>query len=320
MAAALRARPARPEELEAAVRLVLTPSGGQAGGAAGAAEDVRAAAAEFIAMGRERGITFDGIHVAEHQGRLVSAVLPVISPGRTMLILSPPGGLAKGMDAGTRRLIEPVCRYCAQWGVHLAQALVDPQDAALERVFADEAFARMAELYYLQVQAAADAPYPSLPPGVSWVTYSDRTHGLFGRAVLASYQDSLDCPALNGRRNVEDILAGHKATGMFDPTTWLVLREGESPLGVLLLSESLRGDAVELVYLGLAAAARGRGLGEVLMRQALAITGRSRQPRLCLAVDSRNAPALKLYYRHGMQRIGSKVAMLRDLRVGRSVP
>jgi ribosomal protein S18 acetylase RimI-like enzyme len=138
--------------------------------------------------------------------------------------------------------------------------------------------------------------------------------------VLASYQDSLDCPALNGRRNVEDILAGHKATGMFDPTTWLVLREGESPLGVLLLSESLRGDAVELVYLGLAAAARGRGLGEVLMRQALAITGRSRQPRLCLAVDSRNAPALKLYYRHGMQRIGSKVAMLRDLRVGRSVP
>ena len=36
--------------------------------------------------------------------------------------------------------------------------------------------------------------------------------------------------------------------------------------------------------------------------------------RLTLAVDSRNAPALKLYYRHGMQQIGAKTAMLRDLR------
>jgi ribosomal protein S18 acetylase RimI-like enzyme len=55
-------------------------------------------------------------------------------------------------------------------------------------------------------------------------------------------------------------------------------------------------------------------LGEVLMRQALAVTAARGQPRLCLAVDARNTPALKLYYRHGMQRIGSKVALMRDLR------
>jgi ribosomal protein S18 acetylase RimI-like enzyme len=38
-------------------------------------------------------------------------------------------------------------------------------------------------------------------------------------------------------------------------------------------------------------------------------------PRLTLAVDSRNVPALKLYYRHGMQQMGTKTAMLRDLRM-----
>jgi ribosomal protein S18 acetylase RimI-like enzyme len=69
-----------------------------------------------------------------------------------------------------------------------------------------------------------------------------------------------------------------------------------------------------LVYLGLAPAARGRKLGEVMMRQALAATSQCKQAKLCLAVDARNAPALKLYYRHGMQRIGSKLALLRDLR------
>jgi len=64
-------------------------------------------------------------------------------------------------------------------------------------------------------------------------------------------------------------------------------------------------------------AARGRRLGELMMRQALAVTARRRQPRLCLAVDAENVPALKLYYRHGMRRVGSKLALMRDLRAGR---
>jgi len=34
---------------------------------------------------------------------------------------------------------------------------------------------------------------------------------------------------------------------------------------------------------------------------------------LSLAVDSRNGPALKLYFRHGLKRVGSRLALLRDL-------
>jgi ribosomal protein S18 acetylase RimI-like enzyme len=213
-------------------------------------------------------------------------------------------------------LAEAVCAYCAARGATLGQALVDPHDQALEGALAGAGFTRMAELHYLHAAPPADATLPVLPAGMAWVTYSDAAHGLFGRAILESYRESLDCPALNGRRDVEDILAGHRATGVFDPAVWFVLREGETSLGVLLLSESLRGDAMELVYLGLAPAARGRGLAEVLMRQALGVTARRGSPRLCLAVDALNVPALKLYYRHGMQRAGSKVALMRDLRAG----
>jgi len=148
---------------------------------------------------------------------------------------------------------------------------------------------------------------------MTWSNYSPDTHALFGRAILDSYQSSLDCPALNGRRDIEDIIAGHKASGTFDPSLWFLLREGEKSLGVLLLSESSRSDAVELVYLGLAPAARGRKLADLMMRQALAVVAGRKLPRLCLAVDSLNTPALKLYYRHGMSRIASKIAMLRDL-------
>jgi hypothetical protein len=46
----------------------------------------------------------------------------------------------------------------------------------------------------------------------------------------------------------------------------------------------------------------------------MAVTAGRRLPRLCLAVDALNVPALKLYYRQGMQRVGSKLALMRDLR------
>ena len=50
-----------------------------------------------------------------------------------------------------------------------------------------------------------------------------------------------------------------------------------------------------------------------MMRQALAAAAADGAARLSLAVDSENAPALKLYYRHGMQRIGAKLALMRRL-------
>jgi hypothetical protein len=56
------------------------------------------------------------------------------------------------------------------------------------------------------------------------------------------------------------------------------------------------------------------------MRQALATTAQRKLTMLTLAVDSRNAPALKLYFRHGMHRVASKVAMMRELRKGKTAP
>jgi ribosomal protein S18 acetylase RimI-like enzyme len=49
------------------------------------------------------------------------------------------------------------------------------------------------------------------------------------------------------------------------------------------------------------------------MQQAQHTLAREGLSRLSLAVDSTNTPALHLYFRHGMQRLGSRIAMMRVL-------
>jgi ribosomal protein S18 acetylase RimI-like enzyme len=55
-----------------------------------------------------------------------------------------------------------------------------------------------------------------------------------------------------------------------------------------------------------------------MMRHAFATAAAIGARRMSLAVDSNNTPALRLYRRHGMTRLCSRLALLRDLR-GRSM-
>jgi GNAT superfamily N-acetyltransferase len=293
-------------EIDDALRLILATSGKVASD-----EQVL----DFLNFAMHRGMDLDQIRIADQDGRMVWAVLPVLSPGRTMLLLSPPRVARPLSDTVAPQLIEHVLAHFAAEGVHLAQVLIDPKDASLIELYAGCGFEHLAELIYLH-RAVRAAKFPALPQGHHWTHYSPQSHPTFARAIAASYAGSLDCPALNGRRGMEDVIAGHKAAGEFDPRLWhLLCADGhDEPLGVLLLARSARSEALELVYLGVAPHARGQGLGGLMMRQALAVAGASGCGLLSLAVDARNAPALKLYYRSGMSRITTRVAMLRDLR------
>jgi ribosomal protein S18 acetylase RimI-like enzyme len=268
---------------------------------------------DFIADAPQRGIDLNGIWVAVRQQQLVLGALPMTSPGRTSLIFTSP--CQKETQPALVRLLDAVCDVLAGQGVDLAQGLLDPADEHLRRAFDTANFELMAELLYLQCTPRKDAALPTLPAPLHWKTYSQENHKYFAAAIPASYRESLDCPGLTGRRDIEDVITGHKASGQFNPKLWFALCEGETALGVLLLSPTGVGEAaVELVYLGLTPEARGRGLGVIMMKQALGTVIAEKFSRLTLAVDARNVPALKLYYRHGMDRLTSRLALIRDLR------
>jgi mycothiol synthase len=294
----VRFRPVRREELHSVIGAILSLPGGPA-------HDAQIT--EFLRQAPARRVDLSLLRVAERRGRLLWSVLPVMSPGRTALLLAPsaPHGAAEVAAAG--KLVDLVCTELASRGVHLAQALLDPRDAAAQSLFAGCQFASMSELLYLTGEPRRRFVSPPLPPGLMWVPYSARDHELFKQTVAATYEGSLDCPALNGMREMDDVMAGHKASGEFEPGMWRLLCQPPTPpstqpqpLGVLLLSRIAQASAIELVYLGLAPAARGRKLGDLLVKQALAGVIEQGMARLTLAVDGKNAPALKLYYRNGL--------------------
>jgi ribosomal protein S18 acetylase RimI-like enzyme len=310
-------RPARAEEVDAALRLLLAGPGGLAN-----EEQVL----EFLAFTNQRAVDVRSVWVAirtlagSNVNRVEWALLPVVSPGRTMLLLTPNQLLRQQTpESSVRALCDEVCAQYARQGVQLAQLLLDPNEREVRDVYAASGFHQLAELVYLSraVKRPLSQDELLLPPGFDLIRYdpaSLKIHDHFARTITASYDGSLDCPGLNGMRDIVDVLEGHKAAGEFDPKRWRLLLEYGQPRAVLLTNRSLHADALELVYLGLVPEARGRGLGDWMVKLALACASEAGCAELTLAVDSRNAPALKLYFRHGMQRVATRIAMLRDLR------
>jgi mycothiol synthase len=294
-------RPARKEETHAALRLILGRNGRLANDS-----DVL----DFLRLAVHRRINVNLIWIAERHGRPVWAVLPIVSPGKTVLLLCP-GGPRE--TAAPEQLLLAVLQHHRMQGVELAQVLVEPDDPTLLPRLARLDFAPMAQLTYLQRSVPRALGQFELPPPLRSISYSADTHQAFASTILQTYEHSLDCPALNGKRQIEDILRGHRATGEFDPTLWSLILENDTPIGVSLLARLAYADACELVYFGLVPQARGRGLGHVLLQHALAQLARTDLSRLNLAVDSANAPALHLYSRHGLTPVGRKIAMMRPL-------
>lgn len=302
--APITCRPAESEEFHSALRLILGTGGRPA-------DDV--VVVDFLRFALQRKVGPQDIWVAAADRRILWAVFPMVSPGRSMLLLAP-SYIAPSARPAAAALIDAVCA-AHQRKIHLAQALIDTADPSIPTLYHSCHFKTMAELIYLQANLHRPMPLPSPPEHFAWQTYTPALHRQFSETILESYRDSLDCPSLNGMRDIEDVIAGHKAAGVHDPSLWFMLTENGHSRGVLLLSPSPQSDAMELVYLGLCPSARGRGLSDLMMRQALAMTLQRKVARLSLAVDSRNTPAIKLYHRNGLQRICSKLALMRDLRI-----
>ncbi|MGD8450618.1 MAG: GNAT family N-acetyltransferase [Phycisphaerae bacterium] len=244
-------------------------------------------------------------------GTQVAALsLVLLLPGRTGIVMFPtPGEL--GIDPRAQReLAAQTVAELAPERLHYLQALLQPDAEGQRNLLVELGFQHLAPLVYRQ----RDATYPWVDPprltDAQWVTFSAETHDAFATTVLATYEDSLDCPELGGLRPIDDILAAHQACGVFDAGHWELLWRPDGPAGCLLLSRLPQTSALEVVYMGVVPACRGQGVGALLLRRALQQTREARVRRLTLVVDDRNEPAKRLYDAFGLRAVTRRDAWL----------
>lgn len=271
----------------------------------------------FLRFADDQGLDLSALWVAGEggpTGRMLGSVLLVPNHGSTAMLFV---GQATGWRDTTAvvRLIRACCEGPGRSGVSVVQSLVDPGQVVEGQVLEQAGLERLAKLIYMQRSIEPGEHRVSCPTALGGcdrpriVTYSEQTHADFARVIEASYEQTRDCPGLVGMRQIDDIIAGHKGTGQFDPSNWLAYFDvrGE-PIAVLLLAQVAQGGAHELVYLGVTQAYRGKGIGGQLMSYAVSESARQGGSKLYLAVDDRNDPAVRLYTAMGFRASTRKIA------------
>lgn len=243
-----------------------------------------------VAAGRR---SLDGLLVARRGGQLIGAAWAEIQPGRTAGLWLPQLAGAEPPAIATA-LLARAADDLRDKHVRMAQALVDPDSQPTAEMFRSAGFEHLTDLLYLvsitgQSRAALVASELTFEPALP------RNEARLTTMIEATYQNTLDCPRLNGVRDCSDVLAGYLATSHDDASHWYLARRGESDIGCLLLAHHAEMEMWEVVYMGLAPEARGHGLGIELTRHAQWLVRHAGGDRLVLAVDAQNEPAIKTY-------------------------
>ncbi|MCG3180320.1 MAG: hypothetical protein BIFFINMI_02679 [Phycisphaerae bacterium] len=248
--------------------------------------------------------------VLDDGGQIAWFCICVHSPGRTgLLVLGPTNEGA--VDADAAAAVRALVADEGGRGIGLVQALLPPSQRAEGRLLRSSGFTNLAELIYLEGELAA-APGASSAGLGEAVTFTEASSPLFADTIQKTYEQTLDCPGLEGLRRMEDIMAGHRGSGKFRPDLWFLFGQPGSPAGIVLLNEVANqlGDTVELVYMGVVPAARGRGLGRGMLGYAMSAAARAGYRRILLAVDSLNEPAIRLYRVFGLSETMRRIAWI----------
>jgi ribosomal protein S18 acetylase RimI-like enzyme len=278
--------PVRTEELPAAFRLLFQNA---------ATDDRETRIVNALGLVRRGELDPQGLFVLGGRGRLLGAVLCLPLPGEGALVWPP-----QCLPDKRRSLFEDALLRCAtDWlrarNVRVAQALLSPEEAERADALPRNGFDHVTHLLFLRRDLYQPPHRLKSPIRLKYRSYNPSEPFLFHQTLQNTYQDTLDCPELNGVRGVAEVIAGHRSQSQFDPELWLLALADGLPVGVLLLMRSPETHDWEISYVGVVPEARRRGFGRELVLKALAEARAAGAPNLTLSVDARNHPARELY-------------------------
>jgi mycothiol synthase len=189
-------------------------------------------------------------------------------------------------------LLSVAAGFVDEQGFRLAQLVVSASDGYPAEEMTRGGFAPLVELVYLHRETAA----LGVPSGeLRFIANAGPNLPRLKAVLQATYDGSLDCPALDGIRPLDEVVAGYQAQGEHRPERWYVVEDSGDDVGALILAFHREVENCELVYMGVTPAARGRGCGRHIVQFAVNAAAEMGARRLVLAVDASNAPALRVY-------------------------
>lgn len=236
--------------------------------------------------------------------------LSVLIPGATAIVMLPAPGRRGIEHAEQQQLTTAALELLRPDRLHYAQALVEPDVDAQRGLLQRVGFTPLAPLVYLERNVLYPWTDPPAPHEAEWVSYSAETRAAFADTLERTYHGSQDCPELTGLRSIDDILAGHQASGEFDPQLWELARINERIAGCILLARLHHESVAEIVYVGVVPEFRRRAVGALLLRRALSLCRARRIARLTVVADGRNEPARRLYEQFALRVVTRRDAFL----------
>jgi ribosomal protein S18 acetylase RimI-like enzyme len=296
--------PARREEIAAAFRLLFQHLD---------EEDRETRVANALKMLRDKELNPGGALVARADGHLQGALFCQSAAGASGL-LWPPQTQPMNNREVEDQLIDHACRLLADHGAKLVQSLLTLEETSLGTSLERNGFAHITQLWYMRHDLEIPAELLQQTDHLDYVSYASGEHTHFHQTLFRTYEATQDCPEVNGVREIEEVIAGHKSQGRHDPETWWLASHRGRPVGVLLLGEMADLKSWELLYLGVVPEARRQGFGRELARKAMWEARAAEAPQLTLSVDARNQPALHLYKEVGFEAYDQREVYLRILK------
>lgn len=296
-------RPAAPEERGAALRLLLSHLDREE-------RESRALAVQDLLFCGE--VPAEGLLVlSSPAGGLRGAMLaaPVTGGGA---VLWPPVLADDDADAA-RVMIEAGCVYVREQGARLIQSLLSPAHLTRAAHLLRNGFRQITVLVTLAHDLELTGPQRAVASRLTLEAYDPSAPEELHATLLRSYEATMDCPEITGVRTIDEVIAGHKAQGPFDPRNWWLARDGGRSVGVVVMVDNPTWEEREVAYIGIVPEARRRGHARELLVRALTEARRDGIRRVLLAVDERNEPAWRLYRRLGFEEVERQHVFLRLL-------
>jgi ribosomal protein S18 acetylase RimI-like enzyme len=266
-------------------------------------------AGHLLAGTKQTKSSDEALFIALRRGEICGAAWGQRQPGNVATFWPPQLATGENQQVALR-LAEAVTEQLDATAVAMTQVLLTAADDSAVTMLTAVGFRYLAELLYLSCEAAR-FPHHAPSTELEFEPYREDLLSRVMRLTEQTYEDTLDCAALGGMRTMEDVLTGYRATGVFRPENWFIVRALGIDVGVLLLADHSQARHYELMYMGLVPRARGRGWGRKIAEYAQWRACCAGADRIVLAADAINTPAVRAYRAVGFEQFDRRTVYVR---------